>query len=227
MKKSSLHSRFVKPSGFTLVELLVVIGIIAILAAVILAAGGAALRAAQRAKAANLANQIQTACLNYYTEYSLYPVPTGTTTDYFIADSDATDWGVLIDALCGNLSPSTGTTVAATTITNTRSIAFLQLKSSDVNTQNAPLNPISFNSTADPYFNIGIDNDYSGIVGDSGIPPTSGSLTGIPNFSTSTQGNILPYTKPSGVTGGVIVWANCNTTTTAAKWNPGFFVHTY
>jgi prepilin-type N-terminal cleavage/methylation domain-containing protein len=224
MKLISFPARLVKRDGFTLVELLVVVAIIAILAAVILSAGGAAIRAAQRAKAANLATQIQTAALNYYTEYSVYPVPSTFVagTDYYISDgtSDQANWGNLIEALCGNISPHSVTTAVTPAVTNTRGIAFLQLKASDVDAEDAPLNPISFNSTANPYFNIVIDSDYSGIVGDTGT-----GLGKMPNFSTSTQGSVLFLAK--GASGGIAVWANCNTTTTTTQWNPNFFVHTY
>jgi prepilin-type N-terminal cleavage/methylation domain-containing protein len=224
MKKSPAYSRLSKPSGFTLIELLTVIGIIAILAAVLLSAGGAALRAAQRAKAANMATQIQTAALNYYTEYSVYPVPSTFVagTDYYISDgtADKSNWGNLIEALCGNVSPHSVTTTVTPTVTNTRAIAFLQLKASDVDANDAPLNSISFNSAANPYFNIAIDSDYSGIVGDTGT-----AVGVMPNFSTSTQGSITYLAK--GTTGGIAVWANCNTTTTTTKWNPNFFVHTF
>jgi hypothetical protein len=96
------------------------------------------LKAAARAKANNTANQIQTAVLNYYTEYSVYPVPTGTTTDYTITDKDAASWGVLVEALSGNIKPSTGAAAPATTISNTRGIAFLSLKANDVDANYSP-----------------------------------------------------------------------------------------
>jgi prepilin-type N-terminal cleavage/methylation domain-containing protein len=226
MKPFTLPYRSSKRAGFTLVELLVVIGIIAILASVILSAGGNALKAAERAKANNLANQIQTSCIAYYTEYSVYPVPTGTATgaDYFIGDTDATNWKSLIQALCGNIDPYTGTGNQTPTTPNTRAIGFLNLRPADVDVNDAPLNPLPF-STANKYFNIGLDNDYSGIVGDTGTAPTSGSLTGMPNFVKSTQNNIVPYVAGTGVTGGVVVWANCNAS--ATNWNPAYFVRTY
>ena len=62
-----------KRYGFTLVELLVVIAIIAILAGVLAVSAGAVLNSTRRTKAASTANQIQTAILNYSTEYGVLP----------------------------------------------------------------------------------------------------------------------------------------------------------
>jgi prepilin-type N-terminal cleavage/methylation domain-containing protein len=223
MKKSFVCRRSARLSGFTLVELLVVMGIIAILAGVLLTAGGAALRAAQRTKAANTANQIQTAALNYYTEYGVYPIPTAAPGDILIADNDTTLWPGMIYGLCGNINPYDASTAApGNAVPNSRAIAFLSLKSADVDIKNCPLNALPYDKVGHPYFNMVIDNDYSGIVGDSG---TGAGATALPNFATSTQGNITYLTK--GTTGGIAVWANCNTTAVAAQWNPNFFVHTY
>ena len=71
-----------RPGSFTLVELLVVIAIIAVLAGIILSAGNTVVNLAKRAKAQNMANQLQTATQAYFTEYSVYPVPTGVTADF-------------------------------------------------------------------------------------------------------------------------------------------------
>lgn len=246
MKRSLSRHRCSKLSGFTLVELLVVIGIIAILAGVLLSASGMAFRAAQRAKAAVMASQIQTACMGYYTEYSVYPVPTGTTVDTLIGDTSATDgasWALLIDALCGNISPSTGAPVAPTTIGNSRYQAFLNLKSTDVFTAaskttttpnavvDAPMNPLpsSKNPATSIYFNIAFDSDYSGVMGNGMGTPASAitgasATTGLPNFAKSTTG-AMDWTGTS--TAGIAVWANCNGNTTAASQNPNFYVHTF
>ncbi len=213
MKKFPASRRFFKLSSFTLVELLVVIAIIAILAAVILSAGNMALKAALRAKASNLATQLQTAGLGYYTEYSVYPVPAGTVADYKIIDSDQTDWKALIDCLCGNVSPTTGTAVTST-ITNSRGIAFLSLNASAVS-NDAPLNSLPPNTTQ-LYFNIAFDSDYDGILG---VSPSG--VTTMPNF---TAGSIN-LAGGGHSTAGVAVWANCNGSTTST--NANYWVHTY
>src|SRR5450755_4589888 len=91
MKQLPSRSRLPKLSGFTLIELLVVIAIIAILVAALIVGSGVAIRSAKRAQAATTANSIQTAALAYYTEYSVYPVPTSPAPtagqDYLIADT--------------------------------------------------------------------------------------------------------------------------------------------
>jgi prepilin-type N-terminal cleavage/methylation domain-containing protein len=226
MKFSNFRVRGSQSYGFTLVELLVVMAIIAILAGVLFTAGTAAIRAALRAKAQNTANQIQTAASAYYTEYSVYPIPTTAVAgmDFYISDSNTTDWPNLIEALCGNVSPSNTSVTVTPTVPNTRGIAFLQLKASDVDYKNnidAPVNPLPYDKVNHPYFNLAIDADYDGIVGDSGAVPAPG----MPDFSKSTQGNIQYLTK--GTTGGIAVWANCNTTATTTQWNPAFIVRTY
>ena len=219
MKHSFLSSRRSKYSGFTLVELLVVIGIIAILASVLLSAGNSAIRSAQRAKASNLASQLQAACLSYFTEYSVYPVPPNTTGDYVIKDTDAASWKNLVIALSGNIDPANpGTPVANPVIANTRAISFITLQSSDLVTgTDAPKNPLPPNA-AQLYFNIAMDNDYDGVLGGNGA-----STAALPNFNTSTLGNVVLTGGSS--TAGVAVWANCNGNATGQ--NPAYWVHTY
>ena len=220
-------------SSFTLIELLVVIAIIAILAAVLTTAASFALKAAARAKAFNTANQIQSAVLNYYTEYSLYPAPpSATPKDYLITDtaagtdnlgtSDPTAWGTLICILSGNVEPYAPGTVfntAGATITNSRGIAFLSLKSSDVDVNNAPKNPLPTGPTTalEIYFNIAMDSDYDGILG---VNPSA--VTTMPNFGT-------PFSATGGgsSTAGCAVWGNCYGGTAPTPPSAGYYVHTY
>jgi len=223
MKQSFARPRFFKLSSFTLIELLVVMGIIAILASVILYAGGAAIKAAKRAKAANMANQIQTATLGYYTEYSVYPVGSATTSSSSPANipdtsSGATAWGNLIEALCGNIKPSTGLAASQTSITNSRGIAFLTLKTTDVDTHDAPLNPLP--TGTEIYFNIAMDADYVGVLG-----TTPSTFTSLPNFATGAITGFTGTTYGGSSTAGVAVWANCNGSTSSQ--NANFWVHTY
>jgi prepilin-type N-terminal cleavage/methylation domain-containing protein len=231
MKRLFLLYRKSRSSGFTLVEMLVVIGIIAILAGVLFPAGNAAIKAAKRAKANATISQIQTAVLAYYTEYSVYPVPSTTTADVYYSDTDNTDWPPLIGALSGNVYPADGSAYSATSTqpTNTRSIAFLNLKSSDVFTAsdvasnanavaNAPKNPLPGSTSANLYYNIVMDSNYDGILG------TASPTNVMPNFSTSVTGSI---STGGTSTAGVALWGNCNNTTTASSQNPAFYVHTY
>lgn len=62
-------------SGFTLVELLVVVAIIALLAGVAMPSFASIFKKMKKEQARTLAVQIVNACKNYYTEYSKYPLP--------------------------------------------------------------------------------------------------------------------------------------------------------
>jgi prepilin-type N-terminal cleavage/methylation domain-containing protein len=221
--------------GFTLVELLVVVGIIAILAGVTLSVAVQVINIAKRTKAQNTAQQIQAAGLQYYTEYSVYPTPSGVSTDFGLTDADkviggmtaANEWGNLIECLSGNISPSTSGTLTPTAPFNgnTRNIAFLTMKATDVDPgspnstnkiadKDAPLNPLPFNSAANPYFNIVFDGDYDNILGTG-----ASAVTTMPNFTT------FSATGGGTSTAGIAVWANCspNGSTTTPNW----YVHTY
>ncbi len=207
-------------SGFTLVELLVVIGIIAILAAVLAVSAGSVIKTAQRQRALTIATQIQQACLSYDTEYGIYPVPTGTTGDYTILDGDQTDWANLIIALSGNVNPSNGAAVTNNAIANARAIQWLNLKNADVTTQGAPKNPVN-DGTDSLYFNIAFDSDYDGIIG------AGNSTASLPNFAAGTSSALSQ--SGGSTTQGVAVWANCTGYKTGSTnaLNASFWVHTY
>ena len=97
--------RTVGTGGFTLVELLVVITIIGLLAAIIVPSINAAFRSAKNAKAMGQAKDLKEACHRYYAEYNRAPVPKGTKmgkgTDkkYESDNADVVDILVLADDL--------------------------------------------------------------------------------------------------------------------------------
>ena len=219
MKKLFVRRRDFRFASFTLIELLVVIAIIAVLAGVLLSAGTMAIKAAQKAKAFNMASQIQSGCLNYYNEYSLYPAPmtsgsTLPTTDTYISDTDKADWASVLYGLCGNVNPWDSTTAAPSgAAANTRAIQFLSLKKSDVDVNNAPLNPLP-PSTTELYFFMAMDTDYDGLLG-----TKSPTLNQLPNFSKN------PIDNTGSATAGIAVWANCSGKTTLGS--PNWWVHTY
>lgn len=92
-----------RSKAFTLIELLIVIGIIGILMGLLFPAVSSAILAARRAQARNDAVQIATACRAYETEYGVGPFSTNT---YTQVD------GALLSALMG---------------TNARRIVFLEV----------------------------------------------------------------------------------------------------
>lgn len=113
-------------AGFTLVELLTVIAIIAILMGILFPTIGSAIEAAKKTQAKNDALQIVNAIKGYYTEYGKYPsldAATAPTTDTKI--TTASDNAKLIDILRSNTT--TGSNTALVTAMNPRKIVFLEV----------------------------------------------------------------------------------------------------
>lgn len=212
--------------AFTLVELLVVIGIIAILAGVTVVSVGAALRFAKKTKSQAMATSIQTAVQSYYTEYGVYPTQANfpSTGDAYYDGTTAskTGWQQLIWALCGNVNPANGTAQTTVAVPNARAIPFLSPTRSDLEAATGiPLNPFGVSGTAgSTYFYMAIDTDYTTITGDNG--DANGK---IPNFTDST--NALANAKQP-VPGGVAVWCPNDQPTAGSKPSPSSaWSHTY
>lgn len=216
-------------SGFTLVELLVVMGIIAILAGVIGVSVGSAIKYAKRTKSSSMATSIQTAVQNYYTEYGVYPTPSGfgdgaTPTDAYYDGGSSSGWKDLITALCGDMNPASSppTVLTPTPDLNTRKIAFFTPSRSDIDVAGStgvPQNPFyTSGGTYPQFYYMIIDTDYSGIAGDTGSAPM------IPDFSGT---NVA---SGKAVVGGVIVWSPNDQPLTSSAANPSksaFWSHTY
>jgi prepilin-type N-terminal cleavage/methylation domain-containing protein len=200
-----IFSRRQRGFAFTLVELLVVIGIIAILASVIIAGVGKAISFAKRTKANSTAVQISTAVQNYYTEYGVYPsVNASPTSDDYYDGGSAGNWPVITYALCGNINPYSPTAAGTPQDNlNTRGIAYLSPSRSDVDNTGSMINPFGSGVPANgaAYYFMVVDTDYSGIAGDTGTG--DGKLI---NFSSGTTN--ITY-LPGGIAGGVAVWSSC------------------
>jgi prepilin-type N-terminal cleavage/methylation domain-containing protein len=231
MKRPLLHRQ--RGIAFTLVELLVVIGIIAILAAIVIGGVSSAIRFAKRTKANTEATSIQTAVQAYYAEYGVYPTAStmGAGDAYYNggtasgAGGDMADWKSMMIALCGGYNPLTPSTiVTGNPIPNTRQISYLSPTRSDLDTSGVIVNPFGSSATSQ-YFFMAVDTDYSGVVGDSGT--AQGQLPDFTQFPTNYTGVKLP----NGTPGGVAVWCPCDQPQgggTATKPAPAnFWAHTY
>ena len=110
------------PAAFTLIELLVVITIIAVLAGLLLPVVNSVQNTAKKTSAKSTEMQIVAAVNAYQTDYSQYPVPSGTTTDYTY-DATTNHNGDLFDIL-----RALNNVQGATTPLNARRVVYFESK---------------------------------------------------------------------------------------------------
>jgi prepilin-type N-terminal cleavage/methylation domain-containing protein len=146
-----------RTNGFTLVELLVVITIIAVLAGAGFAAGNSAIQKAKKTTALATCTALESAVSNFYTEYGAMPTDKTTDTPALRTDNDT-----LLKILLG--LEGTGTTVL-----NTRSIKFLSVKEGKKKGASGGINGLIYKDSGavtglfdpwgGPYF-VMLDADY-------------------------------------------------------------------
>jgi len=147
-----------RKNGFTLVELLVVISIIAVLAAVGFAAGNMAIQKARKLTALAAATSIESAVNNFYSEYG--SLPDTINTDAELDTSKDTDF----------LNVLLGYELATGTVLNTKGIRFLTIKETKSKKGGLALSGGSSPTATglyDPWgggYKVMLDGDYNEII---------------------------------------------------------------
>lgn len=152
------------PQGFTLVELLVVMTIIAVLASAGFAAGNAAIQKARRATSLATAIALESAVNNFFTEYGSMPKDGDQDTDVAKTDDAA-----FLNVLLGK--EGTGNSVL-----NTRGINFLSVKQGKNNKNGLMYDGDAVKGLYDPWggvYHVALDLNY-----DEDVKPTPSAGTG-------------------------------------------------
>jgi prepilin-type N-terminal cleavage/methylation domain-containing protein len=129
-------------AAFTLIELLIVISIIAILAALALPAVGGAIKSARKAEVRSMANQIKAAVSTYYAEYGIYP----TNTETFPANAEFL-----------------ATITARSTNNNRRMVRFMEVPSKFSNASGI-VTPLKFYKEGQSNFTVVVDHNFDGQI---------------------------------------------------------------
>lgn len=139
-------------SGFTLVEILVVVSIIGLLAGLSIPAVGGAMNAARKAKVSAMANQVRIAITQFNTEYGYFPTNG-------LSQGRGTTSQTLALVLTG---------ASSATNDNPRQISFLEVPPDFTvsgNISNSGIvTPRGFYKSGQSNLNVSVDHDYNGEV---------------------------------------------------------------
>jgi prepilin-type N-terminal cleavage/methylation domain-containing protein len=200
--------------GWTMIELLVVMGIIGILAALLLPSAFSVYERARKAQAKNDLTQIVSAINAYYTEYGQYP--TTATSNVIYGPESGTASGVLFNELqaChvvnGKLTPSCCS--AADTL-NTRQIAYISppcwgtaTARSGIGTDGQYYDPWGkpYNIEINAAYNNQINNPYPDTA--AGAPVLSFGVIGWSYGKDQTKGTKSPASPNYGHSDDVVSW---------------------
>ena len=158
-------------SGFTLLELVVVIAIITILVGLLFPAFQAVQNSAKKTQAKNDLTQIVTAANAFYTEYGKYPLPSTATTDTIYGPEGTSSADLFYTLRAVPLGANLNNAV------NTRQIVFISPP--DVKDTTNPRAGIGTDGQwYDPWgtrYNVEIDGNYTNQIEVNPYPDTDGS----------------------------------------------------